>query len=169
MIPNKDTLEIPKLHINLLFEGGVEHAEWLRPWRLFNTSEKNDLEAIITSLRRQEPPTAGASRAYLGVPGATAAAATEIRDDDEQCMQCRHNHTNARCYKQHPGRHQPAICRKAPEAWRLVIGHRHRHRHHQERQGNWLRENRQCLHPRSRHPRRPPPEPAAKPPKAPTC
>ena len=109
MIPNRDTLEIPKLHINLLFEGGVEHAEWLRPWRLFNKPEKNDLEAMITSLRRQEPPTAGASRAYLGAPGATAAAAAEIRDDDEQCVQCRHHHTNARCFKQHPDR--------APRHW----------------------------------------------------
>ena len=56
MITHKDMLEIPQLHIYLLFEGGVEHAEWLRPWRLFNKPEKSNLEAMITSLRRQEPP-----------------------------------------------------------------------------------------------------------------
>ena len=95
-------LALPKVYINVLFEAGTYGHEWLRSWRHANRPETTSLETMITTLRREQPPEQLRPRQNPQFRMAGAAKITP-RDDGEQCEICTHHqHTNARCFIQHP-------------------------------------------------------------------
>lgn len=108
-IQDQRSIILPDTYINILFELGTAHTDWLRVWRQMQEPHKKTLQEMITSLRREQPPFSlqgprpfinnhtnnNASRPRL------VAAATG-RDNDPCTICTHHSHTNAKCFVQHP-------------------------------------------------------------------
>lgn len=104
-------LTLPSKYINILFELGTTHVEWLRSWRHITRPETSTLEQMMTSLRREKVP----AKPYQGFStqrqGQANSATGKSKDNDDLCDQCTNlKHTNANCWAQHP--------EKAPEWWK---------------------------------------------------
>lgn len=103
---SKERVDLPDIYINILFEKGTLTAEWLRSWRHNFRPEKATLEEMITSIRREQQPS-GTWTPAKSIQFRANAAPSQALDDDERCQLCSHDHTNARCYRQHPDRAPP--------------------------------------------------------------